>query len=249
MHVGGRAIGGGGGGGVNRNIAFGRTSAATDVPKATPQPRTAQRGRLSEQRFDKHKAANPFSAKPGSGGAGGNRGGSTGFATAFSAGGLPARIDHSSGVRQKLQWSLPLPQLNYDPLLVQFFEGLVETKHPFVFVARTGLTDLLTADDAGMKAAPLLMQIIPRVRQALLSKAPGVFDATLEAIRLLAHAVGPALNPHLPQLLVQLTKYIHTGAPKTRELVQAVLETIEEAGGEEALKAIKRKVPTWQGGF
>eukprot|EP01051_Picozoa_sp_SAG22_P000395 SAG22_NODE_10_length_35702_cov_72.266992_16_plen_265_part_00 len=264
MHVSGSATGGGGGGrappraaggGPNRvgarsgraPVVFGRTSASTDVPKAAPQPRNNRGGRLSEQRFDKHRSANPFAAKPG--GSGGRGGGSTGFASAFSAGGLPARIDHSSGVRQKLQWSLPLPQLNYDPLLVQFFEGLTETKHPFVFVARTGITDLLSAEDAGVKAAPLLMQLIPLVRMALLSKEPGVFDATLEAIRLLAMAVGPALNPHLPQLLVQLTKYIHTGAPKTRELVQLVLETIEESGGPDALAAIKRKVPTWQGGF
>jgi hypothetical protein len=215
------------------------------VPTNTPQPRRQAHGRLSEQRFDKHKASNPFASRPGGGGGGSN----SPFASAFSSGGLPARIDHSSGVRQKLQWSLPLEQLNYDPLLVTFFDGLVETKHPFVFVARTGIADLLEAEGAGVKAAPLLNQIVPRMRMALLSKAPGVFDATLEAMRALAIAVGPALNPHLNQLLVQLTKYIHTGAPKTRELVQSVLEAIEQCGGEEAYAAIKQKVPTWQGVF
>ena len=72
MHASGRAAGRGGGGGgasrgrgsaANRIVSFGRTSAKSDVPTNTPQPRRQAHGRLSEQRFDKHKASNPFASR------------------------------------------------------------------------------------------------------------------------------------------------------------------------------------------
>lgn len=221
-------------------VVFGRTS---DQEKhnvgANPMPREKAKQRLSEQRFDKHKASNPFASQAVRH--------KTGFSAAFTAGGLPARINHDSGVRQSLAWSLPLEQLNYDPLLLTFFEGLCETDHPYVFVARKGVEDLLEAPGATQKTAPLVGQIVPLIRKALLSKAPGVFDATLVAIAQLSPVVGPALNPHLAHLLVQVSKYVLTGPARTRELVQEVLGAMEENGGEEAHKAIKKKVPTWQG--
>ena len=223
------------------NVVFGRSSDASAKPNSQPMPREKPKQRLSEQRFDKHRAANPFATNTVKH--------KTGFSAAFAGGGLPARINHDSGVRQKLTWSLPLEQLNYDPLLLTFFEGLCETSHPYVFVARKGIEDLLAAPGATQKSAPLVGQIVPLVRKALLSKAPGVFDATLVAIAQLSPVVGPALNPHLPHLLVQVSKYVLTGPAKTRELVQEVLTAMEENGGEEAHHAIKKKVPTWQGAF
>lgn len=222
-----------------RNVAFGRTSAHDDVPKKGQRPAAVRREKLSEQRFDRHKAANPFATK--------SVVRKSGFSAAFSAGGLPARIDHSSGVKQRLTWSLPVGNLNYDPLLLTFFEGLVETEHPFVFVARAGVEELLADPAAPQKTVPLVGQLVILLRKALLSKDAGVFDATLRAIIQLAPVVGPALNPFLPQLLVQVSKYTLTGPPRTRELVQQVLGALEEYGGPEAHQAIKRKVPTWQG--
>ena len=225
----------------NKPVIFGRTSEKDDVPRSQARPKAVRREKLSEQRFDRHKAANPFATK--------QMHHKTGFSAAFSAGGLPTRIDHSSGVKQRLTWSLPLANLNYDPLLLTFFEGLAETQHPFVFVARQGVEDLLADPAAPQKTAPLVGQIVPLLRKALLSREPGVFDGTLVAITQLSPVVGPALNPFLPQLLVQVSKFTLTGPPKTRELVQRVLGALEENGGQEAFQAIKRKVPTWQGAF
>jgi hypothetical protein len=221
------------------NIAFGRTSAVSDVPRAEARPKAVRRSKLSEQRFDRHRAANPFASRKAVH--------KTGFSAAFSAGGLPARIDHSSGVKQRLTWALPFESLNYDPLLLTFFEGLAETDHPFVFVARQGVEDLLAAPGAQEKTAPLIAQIVPLLRKALLVKEAGVFDATLRAIVQLSPVAGPALNPFLPQLLVQISKYTLTGPARTRELVQVVLGALEENGGQDAFAAIKKKVPTWQG--
>ena len=142
------------------NVVFGRSSEAGAKPKAAPMPQMASRQRLSEQRFDKHKAANPFASKAVKH--------KTGFASSFSAGGMPVRINHASGVKQALTWSLPLEQLNYDPLLLTFFEGLCETEHPYVFVAREGIKDLLEAPGATQKTVPLVVRTA-RLRTTFLS--------------------------------------------------------------------------------
>ena len=58
--------------------------------------------------------------------------------------------------------------------------------------------------------------------------------------------MGPALNPHLPQLLVQISKKLFQGSSKVREKINEVLTALDENGGPDACKAIKAKVPTWQ---
>lgn len=61
--------------------------------------------------------------------------------------------------------------------------------------------------------------------------------------RHLSEIVGERLNPYLPNLLVQLNKRLMESA--LREDVTATLQTLEEAGGDVALKTIKSKIPTY----
>lgn len=86
-------------------------------------------------------------------------------------------------------------ELSYDPLLINFFEGLTEKQHPHVFVVRAGIPQLLMAQaptpptvaapeqyeyggrcddtvgvgsqDGPEKAAPLVSRLIPLVRAHL----------------------------------------------------------------------------------
>ena len=55
----------------------------------------------------------------------------------YNAGGIPCKIDHRT-VNNKLYWekNIVLTELNFDPILVTLFEGLVEDKHPYNFIAR-----------------------------------------------------------------------------------------------------------------
>eukprot|EP00656_Telonema_subtile_P015005 TRINITY_DN1777_c0_g1_i2.p1 TRINITY_DN1777_c0_g1~~TRINITY_DN1777_c0_g1_i2.p1 ORF type:complete len:135 (-),score=15.47 TRINITY_DN1777_c0_g1_i2:102-506(-) len=56
------------------------------------------------------------------------------FSRTYNRGEIPCRINHG-GVSHNIQWDLDPNDLPYDPLLILFFEGLVETAHPFVFLA------------------------------------------------------------------------------------------------------------------
>jgi hypothetical protein len=53
----------------------------------------------------------------------------TAFGAAYANGAIPCRFVHGS-VKHKVTWTQPLSMLSYDPLLVLFFEGLRETRHP-----------------------------------------------------------------------------------------------------------------------
>jgi hypothetical protein len=66
----------------------------------------------------------------------------TNFGYVYSAGGIPCRIFHQS-VNMQLQWDVNPSALPYDPLLITCFEGLIETEHPFSFVSRKCIEELL----------------------------------------------------------------------------------------------------------
>ena len=80
------------------------------------------------------------------------------FAYVYNAGGIPCRIDHGS-INNRLKWNndvilegynshnialyiikLDLP---FDPLLITCFEGLIEEQHPYNFIAKEAIKELL----------------------------------------------------------------------------------------------------------
>ena len=83
----------------------------------------------------------------------------------------------------RLNWDQQPSQLPYDPLLITCFEGLIETEHPFLFVARQGCRELLTADGAADKAIPLIPRLVMPLRVALMNSDSGIFAAALEILK------------------------------------------------------------------
>src|SRR5574343_1548229 len=100
----------------------------------------------------------------------------------YSAGGIPCRINHGS-VNMRLHWDTNHSQLSYDPLLVTLFEGLIETEQPFMFVARQGCKELLTADGAADKTIPLIPRLVMPLRTALMNSNSGIFNSALEILK------------------------------------------------------------------
>eukprot|EP00002_Diphylleia_rotans_P039926 TRINITY_DN937_c0_g3_i1.p1 TRINITY_DN937_c0_g3~~TRINITY_DN937_c0_g3_i1.p1 ORF type:complete len:221 (-),score=31.36 TRINITY_DN937_c0_g3_i1:631-1293(-) len=113
-----------------------RPSSASRVrPPQTKEPTTSDPSRqpkLSAIRFDSHKAANPFSTQ---------KKHKTNFGVVYSQGGIPCRINHG-GVHHKLQWDRPIQSIDYNPIFVTFAEGLLESEHPYCFVARAGFKEM-----------------------------------------------------------------------------------------------------------
>jgi hypothetical protein len=186
-------------------------------------------------RLSKHRQANPWG--------GGTRQGKTNFAYVYSSGGIPCRINHGS-IKNHLEWTIPPEECEYMPLLVTCAEGLSETEHPYVFVARTAFQALLQAPGGAEKALPLTSELILPIRTALMSKSEEVWQSVLHAIKLLSIAVKGALNPHLPVLLIQINKKAFS--PKFQEQITDTLQALEENGGPECMRVIKAKVPTYQ---
>ena len=168
------------------------------------------------------------------------------FAQAYADGAVPARINHG-GVNHSLQWDVPPQTLDYEQLLPVFAHGLSETRHPYVFVAQHGFTQLLTAPGAPGKVVSVLPSVIVPLRAALGSKDKEVAKNALQACQLLSNVVKGALNQHLPKLLVPIKRRCFDR--DFNEVIQELLGAIEENGGEPALKCIKAKVPTYMSVF
>lgn len=80
-------------------------------------------------KFKKMKTADPFTS---------SKKHKTNFGYVYSSGGIPCRINHKN-VNHQIKWDTPIYQLDYDPLLINCFEGLLETEHPYNFVANKAL--------------------------------------------------------------------------------------------------------------
>eukprot|EP00297_Palpitomonas_bilix_P014328 CAMPEP_0113882690 /NCGR_PEP_ID=MMETSP0780_2-20120614/9121_1 /TAXON_ID=652834 /ORGANISM="Palpitomonas bilix" /LENGTH=234 /DNA_ID=CAMNT_0000869785 /DNA_START=336 /DNA_END=1040 /DNA_ORIENTATION=+ /assembly_acc=CAM_ASM_000599 len=213
-------------------------AAAAAAPKkagagAAKKPVAAAPKKFSEKRIDTHKAADPFASQ---------RKHKTNFGKAYSDGFIPCHIDHG-GVKQSLRWNRSPADLDYDPLLVTCFEGLSETEHPYVFVSRAMIDEMLSADGCEEKTQSLVPLLVPPLRMALMSKSTDTFRAANKALHKLSEVVGERLNSFLPNILIQLNKRLMEKG--LREEVSETLQCLEEMGGDPALKSIKAKIPTY----
>jgi hypothetical protein len=161
----------------------------------------------------------------------------------YGAGGIPCRIQHGT-YKMRLQWDTPPSELSYDPLLITCFEGLLETEHPFSFVAREAAKELLQAENAAEKTVPLVARLVMPLRLAFMNKEKKIFEAALESLKLLSELIGPHLNSHLHLILQQINKRM--GDRTLRDKIIEVLTTLEDQGGEEVVQILRAKIPTYR---
>eukprot|EP00347_Sterkiella_histriomuscorum_P012450 403368524 len=166
----------------------------------------------------------------------------TNFGYVYSSGGVPIRINHGS-VRNNIQWDKSPQELDYDPLLINCFEGLLETEHPYALCAYKGAIELLQSPGASEKTIPIIQKLIMPLRGAFMSADKDIWDKGLEALKLLSQTTGHHLTGHIHILLAQLNKKMTT--KQMREKILGVLNTIEEQGGKEALDVLRQKIPTY----
>jgi hypothetical protein len=187
-------------------------------------------------KFTSIKISDPFAPK--------NNLKNNSFAYVYNAGGIPCRIDHGTAIN-RLRWDsgVVLEELGFDPLLITCFEGLVETTHPFNFIAKQAVKELLESPGAADKIVPLLPRVIAPLRAALSNPNPAVFENALNMLKSLSDIVGDALNEHLNSLLGCLVKRMND--KKYKDSVMEVLHCVEENGGPSVVKVIKAKVPTY----
>ena len=166
----------------------------------------------------------------------------TNFGFVYSAGGIPCRIEHG-GVNLKLVWTIPIEQLDYDPILITCFEGLLETEHPYNFVGKQCIRELLGAEGAKEKVEPILEKLIVPLKNAIKCDVPEIFCEAMNDLEILSNMVKEKLNPYLHFFLQNINKKSFN--IKYKDRVFEVLKTLEENGGPEVYKEIKRKIPTY----
>jgi hypothetical protein len=138
-------------------------------------------------------------------------------------------------------------QVAYDPLLSTCFEGITETEHPYVFLSRAAVTELLAADGAADKVLPMLPKLITPIRAALMQnkKDLGIVEFCLTTLITLSEITGPHMNTYLRNLVPQIHKISFTKQAGIDQLVTSTFQTFEQNGGKAALNEIKRRVPTY----
>ena len=166
----------------------------------------------------------------------------TNFGFVYSAGGIPCRIEHGA-VNLKLVWSIPLEKLDYDPILITCFEGLLETEHPYNFVGKQCIRELLAAEGAKEKVEPILGKLIIPLKEAIKCENPEIFCEAMNDLEILSNMVKDKLNKYIHFFLQNINKKSFN--PKYKERVFEVLKTLEDNGGPEVFKEIKRKIPTY----
>ena len=167
-------------------------------------------------RLAKIKVASPFGVS--------TRKHKTNFGYAYGQGTVPCRIDHRSSANH-LSWDMAIDQIDFDPLLVNCFEGLLETDHPCSFIAMQALRELLQAANADQKVAPIVGKCIMPLRLGLTSKDSKIWNNSIEATQLLAKAARENLVPHLHLLMGSFNAKMANKL--AREKVTATLGIIE----------------------
>jgi hypothetical protein len=112
-------------------------------------------------KFTQIKTSDPFS-KP--------KGGSS-FLHIYDAGMIPCKVYHGS-VSMKLQWDkdVRVDQLSYETILVPCFEGLVEEKHPYNFIAFNVIKDMVAQEGSEDRLIPLVKKLVWPLTHALATK-------------------------------------------------------------------------------
>nr|XP_020446837.1 parkin coregulated gene protein [Monopterus albus] len=184
---------------------------------------------------------------------------STTFRKFYERGEFPVALQFSAK-GNCIAWKVAFEKLDYHHLLPLFFDGLCETAHPYEFLARQGVHDLLK--NGGPKIQPVVPQLIIPIKNALNTRNRQVICTTLKVLQHLVMSgdmVGEALVPYYRQILPILNIFknmnINSGdgidySQQKREnigdLIQETLEVFERYGGEDAFINIKYMVPTYE---
>jgi hypothetical protein len=187
----------------------------------------------------------------------------------YERGDLPCIIDQR-GVHNKLAWKVEISRLDLHHYLPLFFDGLRETEHPYKFIAREGVMDMLEWA-GGAKILPVVPQLIIPVKNALNTRDEDVIAFVCRVLQKLVTAdvdaegkgglIGQALVPYYRQILPILNlffsknknlgdefEYGQRKGTNIGDLIHETLGVMQRYGGDDAFVNIKYMVPLWSPG-
>lgn len=141
------------------------------------------------------------------------RGAGTKFRKLCDAGSLPVRLNHGGSGGSGVAWKTDPRHVDVEAFLPLFFEGVMETEHPYRTLAVRGAEELVRACEEEDLLAAIPRLVMP-MKRTLDGGAPAAVAATLDLLRKLTHAgpnVGSALVPYYRQLLPAFNAYRNRG--------------------------------------
>ncbi|CAG0918528.1 unnamed protein product [Notodromas monacha] len=184
---------------------------------------------------------------------------STIFRKYYLRGDFPLCIRHDAK-GNKLDWKVPLDEVDLAHLLPIFFEGLAEVEYPYEFIAKAGIADMV--EKGGQKLLPVLPYLIPPLRRALETRHPKVMGTALRVVQQLAtccREMGQMLVPYYRHILPTLNSFINKNrniydgidygqfrGENLGDLIWETLEVLEKTGGPLAFINIKYVIPIYE---
>lgn len=96
----------------------------------------------------------------------------------------------------------------YNPLLVTCFDGLIEEKHPYGFIAFNVCKEMIQEESSASKLIDILTKLIWPLRTALSSSKEEINERGLDVLQLLSDKVGSHLNSHVKNLVTPIKKFM-----------------------------------------
>lgn len=174
------------------------------------------------------------------------------FGIEYAKGGIPCRVSHEGRNKNGngLKWNIDLSMLeSFNPLAITFFIGLEETSHPYTFLVKEGIKDILASTGARRKIIPILPNLINPIRRGLSSVKRENVVVTLNAMRMLSRLCGKEFIPCFAKILpVVQSKAIYgdSDVMNTLNAIEMVIRRDLE-GYDQSIVArlIKLYVPTY----
>ena len=114
---------------------------------------------------------------------------------------IPCYIYHKS-CSFKLIWYKPFSSIDYPSVLSICFEGIIETAHPYKFIARQACKELLMAENSHNKIIPIIPKLYEYIRIALLDENDETFNDAVDICYLLV-----IFNIYIAQLLLMVLSF------------------------------------------
>ena len=155
---------------------------------------------------------------------------------------IPCFIYHKTS-SFKLKWYKDFNSIDYDSVLSVCFEGIIETAHPFKFIARQACKELLMAENSHKKILGIIPKLFDYMRIALLDENDETFNDAVDICYLLVLYSGREGFNYCRIIFSPLRKRIAN--VRFTNKIYDILKLLCKMFGDEAYDLLKEFIPSF----
>ena len=130
----------------------------------------------------------------------------TNFGKLYKSGAIPVKLVHGH-VSLKIEWLQEPEDINFDPLIITCFEGLIELYHPYNFISKQCCIDLLKSLNSRNKIKLLNWNLTNLLRKALIINNDIVYNNAIDILLLYIDIIKEDIFPYFSILIQPLNKH------------------------------------------